>query len=226
MLTAELDSLTAVMSTHEALADENRTLRGLLDLRERAGPEYASATVTRPGTPGSEGVFHVDVGSDDGIEIGAPVVSVAGLVGVIREVRPGRSVGMDWSNPDFRASAMSADGSTYGMVENQKGRFTEEDRLILNGVAYNQAVLDDGIVVTSGLGGYFPRGIPIGRIDGLADAEGEWRKSYFLRPMVHPGSALHVLVLRVSAAETDVSEVWAVPDSVTPDSLRVNGAGS
>lgn len=222
LLTAELDSLTAEMSTHEALVDENRALRSLLELRARAGPEFLPATVSRPGTPGSESMFLVDLGSDDGIEVGAPVVSPAGLVGVIREVRAGRSVGMDWSHPEFRASAMSADGSTYGLVENQAGRFREEDRLVLNGVAYNQEVLNGGVVVTSGLAGVLPRGIPIGQIDGLADAEGEWRKSYFLRPMVHPGAATHVLVLR--ASDTDTTPVWA-PDSV-PGDPDGSGAGS
>jgi cell shape-determining protein MreC len=223
-LTAELDSLTAIVSTHSALIDENRILRSLLGLAERAGTSYLPATVLRSGTPGSESMFLVDVGFDDGVRRGAPVVSPRGLVGVIRDVRAGNSVGMDWSHPDFRASAMLADGTTYGMVESRRGRFREEDRLILNGIAYNQTVGAGIAVVTSGLGGVFPRGIPIGTVDGLADAQGRWRKSYWLRPMVVPGSATHVLVLR-GGAGSDVSAIWPSDSSLTREEAPAREPG-
>lgn len=212
-LQAIIDSLSAALSTQSALVDENRTLRALLEIAERAGPSYLPATVLRPGTPGSESMFFVELGFRDGIAQGAPVVSPAGLVGVIREARRTNAVGMDWTHPEFRASAMLADGSVYGLVENRPGRFREEDRLLLNGIPYNEEVAEGALVVTSGLGGVFPRGIPIGRIQALADEEGEWRKSYWLSAMVHPGGATHVLVLRDDAG-ADITEVWAA-DSVS-----------
>ena len=207
VLTAQLDSVSAVLSTHAALLDENRTLRDLLALSERAGPSYLPANVLRPGTPGSESMFLVDVGSDDGIRQGSPVLSPRGLVGVIREVRRRSAVGMDWSHPDFRASAMFVDGSTYGMVENRPGRFREEDRLILNGVAFNQVVRPGMAVVTSGLGGLLPRGIPIGIVDSIADAQGTWLKSYWLEAAVELGAATHVLVL-TDGNGVDVTDIW------------------
>jgi len=219
-LMALVDSLSGVYSTHSALLNENRTLRTLLELADRAGPSYKPATVLRPGTPGSESMFLVDVGEDDGIRRGSSVVSPRGLVGVIREVRPQNAVGMDWTHPDFRASAMLADGSAYGLVENRRGRFREDDRLLLNGVAYNQEVAPGALVVTSGLGVY-PRGIPLGRIDEVNDEEGSWRRSYWLVPMVEPGSATHVLVLTPEVVD-DVFEVWS-QDSVPPtDSVEAD----
>ena len=205
-LVSLVDSLSASLSTHSVLAGENETLRELLDLRERAGPDYLPATVLRPGTPGSESMFLVDVGAEDGVEQGAAVIGPTGLVGVIREVRPGNSVGMDWTHPDFRASAMTVDGSTFGLVENRPGDFREDDRLVLNGVGYNEGVARGELVVTSGLG-RFPRGIPIGTVDEVADEEGAWRKSYWLIPQVQPGAATHVLVLRADP-EADISEIW------------------
>lgn len=216
-LQALIDSLSSALSTQSALVDENRTLRALLEIAERAGPSYLPATVLRPGTPGSESMFFVELGSRDGIAQGAPVVSPEGLVGRISEVRRVNAVGIDWTHPDFRASAMLADGSVYGLVENRPGRFREEDRLLLNGIPYNEEVAEGALVVTSGLGGVFPRGIPIGRIQALADEEGEWRKSYWLSPMVHPGGATHVLVLRGDAG-ADITEVWAADSVAGPGS--------
>jgi rod shape-determining protein MreC len=152
-------------------------------------------------------MFLVDVGARDGVVEGAPVVSARGLVGRILEVRERNAVGMDWTHPDFRASGMLANGGTYGLVENARGAFREEDRLLLNGTAYHEAVPQGSLVVTSGLGGVFPRGIPVGRIDATAEVQGSWRKSYWLRPMVDAGSVTHVLV-ETAAGGTDVTDLW------------------
>lgn len=206
-LQATVDSLSAVMSTHQAVEDENRTLRALLELRERAGPTYVPATVNRPGTPGSESTFLVNVGTRDGVLAGAPVVSPTGLVGVIREARSTNSVGIDWTHPDFRPSAMLADGSAYGLIESRRGAFREEDRLLLNGIPFYEEVDSGQAVLTSGLGGVFPRGIPIGTVVEVAETEGTWRKAYFLQPIAEPAAATHVLVLAAGSGD-DASLAW------------------
>jgi rod shape-determining protein MreC len=207
VLQGEVDSLTAVLSTQSAVSAENRELRELLGLAERAAPSYRRATLIRPGTPGSESMFILDVGSDDGVEMYAPVVNARGLVGRVREVRARSSVGIDWTHPDFRAGAMLEDGSAYGMAENVRGEFREEDRLVLNGTAYHESLPNGARVLTSGFGGTYPRGIPIGVIDGTAEVEGTWRKSYWLRPSVEPAAVTHVLVATRGAPE-DVAPIW------------------
>jgi rod shape-determining protein MreC len=206
-LQSELDALSAAAATQAALADENRTLRDLLGLAERAGPAFVATTMMRPGTPGSESMFLVDVGLDDGVFEGAPVVGARGLVGVIREVRGRSAIGMDWSHPDFRASAMLADGTTFGIVENVRGDFREQDRLLLNGTAYHESVREGALVITSGLGGLIPRGIPIGTVESTAEVQGTWRKSYWLRPAVEPGSVTHVLV-ETAGGPGDLTSLW------------------
>jgi rod shape-determining protein MreC len=223
-LQTELDSLTVVASTQAAILHENRELRELLGLAERAGPYFRPATVLRPGTPGSESIFLVDVGARDGVQEGAPVVSARGLVGRIVEVRETNAVGIDWTHPDFRASAMLAEGSMFGLVENVRGEFREEDRLMLNGTAYHERAPEGGLVVTSGLAGLMPRGIPVGRIDATAEVQGRWRKSYWLRPMVDPAGVTHVLVEIASGEGQDVSHLWPA-DSTAVEPGHGDGTG-
>ena len=163
--------------------------------------------MNRPGTPGSESTFLVNVGTRDGVAAGAPVVSPAGLVGVIREARTGNSVGIDWTHPDFRPSAMLADGSAYGLIESRRGDFREEDRLVLNGIPFYEQVDSGQAVLTSGFGGVFPRGIPIGTVLDVAEVEGTWRKAYFLQPITEPAAATHVLVLATGSGD-DASAAW------------------
>ena len=214
VLRAQLDSLSATVSSQAGLLDENQTLRDLLDLAERGETSFRPATVLRSGIPGSESMFFLDLGSRDGIENGAPVVDRHGLVGRILEVRQEISVGMDWTHPDFRASAMLQDGGTYGIVENRRGAFREEDRLVLNGTAYYETAPDNTLVLTSGLGGVFPRGIPIGRIAGIEEVQGQWRKAYRLQPMVEPGSVTHVIVF-TGIVPNNLDRLWSA------DSLRI-----
>jgi len=206
-LMRQLDSMTALSSTRAVLVEENRDLRELLGLADRAEPSFLPATVLRPGTQGSERFFFVDVGRAHGIYEGAPVVTQDGLVGKILDVREEISSGMDWTHPDFSASAMLQDGSMFGLVENRRGDFREVDRLVFDGTAYNEEALPGTVVLTSGFGGVYPQGIPIGVVDEVEGTQGRWRKSYYLRAMVQPGAVRHVLVTR-RPAEADVSALW------------------
>ncbi len=228
VLTEQIDSLTRHLATHAALQDENRTLRSLLGLAERAGDEYRPATLVRPGTPGSGSMFFVDVGSQDGIRAGSAVVGPKGLVGVIREVRARDAVGMDWTHPEFGLGAMLEDGSAFGLVKNVPGDFREDDRLLLNGVPANLDVPAGTSVVTSGSGGVLPRGIPIGTVAGLETEEGGWRRAYWVDAHVAPGEATHVLVITRTVSE--VGEAWSLEPpgipSQLPDSAQSAGPNS
>jgi rod shape-determining protein MreC len=223
-----VDSLAAIVTTQSVLVEENQTLRRLLTLSERLGPRFISAAVLRPGTPGSESVFLLDVGERDGVHTGAPVISPEGLVGVVRDAGATTSVGIDWTHPDFRASAMVVGTDVYGIVENRRGAFREEDRLVLTGTAYNEVLLEGSDVVTSGLGGVYPRGIPIGTVNEVAEYEGTWRKTYWLRPRVLPGSVTHVLVPVGDANEDEVVWPSGEEESVDPIDVgvsRTSGSG-
>lgn len=236
-LQMRFDSVVGVLANQTTLAEENARLRSLLDLSDRAVPEYRAANVTRPGTQGSESMYLLDIGQADGVRMDSPVVSRNGLVGVVREVQGASAVGVDWTHPDFRVSAMTIDGEIYGMIEPRRGDFREEDRLLLNGVPYHTTLDEGTLVVTSGLGGIYPRGIPLGHVHSLAEAEAGWRRSYWIEPAVRPGSVTHVLVAvepgeeeqpRLSGGSpaepaeadggevVDRSELWE-PDSLLPE---------
>lgn len=245
-LQAERDSLVAVLSNQVTLAQENRRLRNLLGLRRRLGTGYVSARVLRPGTRGSESMFLLDAGRGAGIVTGAPVITGDGLLGVVREVREDGAIGMDWTHPDFRSSAMDVDGRAFGIVEPRRGDFREEDRLALVGTPYHTQLDDGTLIVTSGRGGVYPRGIPIGSVDGVAEAQGGWRKTYWVRPAVAVGSVIHVLVstgrdtvpadltpamvpdsvLQSDSARAEPDTTGPAPDTAPPGSVGADTASS
>jgi rod shape-determining protein MreC len=193
-LRAQRDSLLAVVAAQSSLAEENRQLREILGLRNRTSASFVPAELVRVGTPGGESSFLLDVGREDGVVEGSPVIAAGGLLGMVREVGATSSQAIDWSHPDFRASAMTADGETYGMVQSRRGLYRELDRLALVGAPFHSDVEPGTRVVTSGRGGVYPRGILLGTVVGVEEAEPGWLKTYIVRPAVRPESATHVLV--------------------------------
>jgi len=196
-----VDSLTLELQARTTLDEENRRLRDLLVLADRLPRGWLAAEAVRPGLQASEGIFYLDVGPDEGVKTRAPVVTREGLAGVLRTVETrSQAEGMDWSHPEFAASAMSEDGLTYGIVEARRGAFREQDRLVFLHTPFN-TVLDSGThILTSGRGGVFPRGIPIGRIESVIEEEGGFERNYLVTPFVEPGEMTLVMVER---ADTD-----------------------
>jgi len=196
-----LDSLTGLMTAREALSEENRRLRALLGLQARTGRELEATTVVRSGTSGSESVFLLDRGTDNGVFPGAAVLVAEGLVGMVREASSRRAIGIEWTHPDFRASAMTEDGLVYGIVEPVPGSYREEDRMLFNGAPYSADIPAGTAIVASGRGGVYPRGLPIGIVDTVAREDEGWRKAYWLIPAVNPAAVTHVLVNRWTEEE-------------------------
>ena len=208
VLQKQLDSLASVLADQTTLGEENVRLRRLLDLSRRMSANYVAASVIRPGTPGSESMFLLDAGGVEGVVANAPVIMGRGLLGVVRESQDNNAVGMDWTHPEFRASAMTLDGAVYGIVQATPGLFREADRLLLDGIPFHQQLAPGTVLVTSALGGVYPRGIPIGTVLEEAEARAGWRRSYWLRPFVSPGEATHVLVLVRGEGPQDVTDLW------------------
>ena len=207
-LRAQRDSLVALVSAEATLGEENRRLRALLSLRARAGADFVPAEVIHIGLAGSESTFLINLGSRDGVKVGSPVLAPEGLIGIVREVQERTAQAIDWSHPDFRASAMSADGRVYGIVEARRGKYREEDLLALTGAPFHTDLQPGTPIVTSGRGTVYPRGIPLGVILGIEEADTGWRKSYLIRPAALPQAVTHVLVGLSAGAGSDLARLW------------------
>jgi hypothetical protein len=70
-----------------------------------------------------------------------------------------------------------------------------EGALEFRGVPYRDSVSVGTLVLSSGLGGVYPKGIPVGTVTGIVSEQAGWERVYRLLPAANPGSAAHVLVL-------------------------------
>lgn len=214
-LRAERDSLAAYLVGQAGLATENRELRDLLGLRQSLPPAFVPAEIVRIPGRSADGYFQLTAGSSQGVSAGAPIVAPSGLVGQVRSVDQSISFGFDWMNPEFRASAMTLDGQIYGIVEPRTGP-GGEPMLALTGTPRHVQLQPNTIIVTSGHGGVFPRGIPIGRVAAVEGRETSWQRNYLIRPSVGPSEMTYVLVLGAphdALSGVDLARSWGIRPS-------------
>lgn len=229
-LRTERDSLRAIVAAQVTLGEENQRLRAILGLRARAAPQFRPAEVIRLGIAGAESSFLLDIGSEAGVVVGSPVLAADGLLGIVWEVDRHSAQAIDWTHPDFRASAMSADGAVYGLIEPRRGAFREADLLAMTNAPFHSEIRPGTRVVTSGRGAIYARGIPLGVVVGIEEADTGWRKSYLVRPAVRPEAATHVLVgvRKDLGGEGDLTPLWHIStpvDTLAPDTIANTGSG-
>lgn len=195
-LQAARDSAMLAAQSLGELAAENERLRALLALRSRTAVTTVPAEVLHQSVPTDGRTLLLGTGSDAGIKAGDPVISPEGLVGLLVSVGTRSSIAMTWAHPDFRVSAATEDGAVLGIVAPSANTTASETFLEFRGVAYRDTVATGTLVLSSGLGGVYPRGVPIGRVAGVRKEELGWERIYRLAPLANPGQLGHVLILR------------------------------
>jgi rod shape-determining protein MreC len=220
-LRSERDSFALGAAGLPELAAENARLRGLLGLGRRLEQGFVTAEVLHQAGVTDGMTLVLSAGRAEGVEPMAPVITSQGLVGIVRTVDRHSSVALAWTHPDFRASAVVERAQVYGIVAPLRGGRAGEV-MELRGVAYRDHLQPGTRVVTSGLGGVFPRGVPIGTVQGILSESAGWERTYLLRPAVHPAEASHVLVLLPSRAADTLTAAFT--DTVPADSARLGAS--
>lgn len=199
-VTAERDSSAYLAQFLPSIRAENERLRQLLRLTRRLNASYVPAEVLHQPQATDGRTLLLSAGSRHGVSPFNPVVSPEGLIGVVLSVSSRSSVAMSWAHPEFRVSAFTVGGNAFGVVApSTQGRYGE-GALEFRGVPYRDSVPLGTLVLSSGLGGVFPKGVPVGTVIGTVREEAGWERVYRLRPAANPGSATHVLVLVGSRA--------------------------
>jgi rod shape-determining protein MreC len=194
-VTAERDSAAYLAQFLPSLRAENERLRQLLRLSHRLTTSFVAAEVLHQPQATDSRTLLLSVGARQGVAPFNPVVAPEGLIGVILSVSRSSSIAMSWAHPEFRVSAFTVSGNAFGVAAPSIQGRNNEGALEFRGVPYRDSVPLGTLVLSSGLGGVFPKGIPVGTVIGTVREEAGWERVYRLRPAANPGSAAHVLVL-------------------------------
>ena len=139
---------------------ENTNLRELLQFK-LANPSYDMLAAEVIGHDPNNLLHYltIDRGSEDGLAVGMPVVTARGLVGRIDEVFPRTATVMLLTDPVSTVSALIQSSRATGMVQGEGRR-----GLTMRFVEQSEPVEKDDVVLTSGLGGTFPKRLVIGQV--------------------------------------------------------------
>jgi len=168
-LKLENQELIAQVVVLKDLKKENKTLRQALEIGFQK--EFKLALVQIISKDISQDFILIDKGSEDGISKNMPVITQQRvLVGKISEIYKNFSKVMLISNKEnsFDAKIQNEEKDISGVVKGQ-GNF----RILFDLIPREENLSQEDIVITSALGGIFPKGLLVGRIKEIKKSDVE-----------------------------------------------------
>lgn len=176
-LRKQIASLRSRVSTAEEGAAEAGRLRILLGMKPRIPYKVVAAPVlVRPATPWGE-TCTLGAGSARGVHPEAAVIAAGGLVGQVLTVTPGASQVLLIRDRRSSVACLTERTRAPGICSGQASEL-----LKMEYIPMSAAVKKGDIVMTSGDGGLFPKGLPVGAIVSVTDDP----QSHFKRALVRP----------------------------------------
>jgi rod shape-determining protein MreC len=188
----------------QAAENENKKLRGLVDLPEN--PAYPDGTkpltarvIARSPTVWSEAV-QIDAGSSDGVRVDQPVITNGGLAGKVTSVTGGTATVTLIVDASSSVSAQVLPDGKFGVVEPKVGNPND---MRLDFLDKKTKVEKGDMVITSGstdpkLKSLFPKGIPIGSVKRVDPDELDVYERIHIEPFADFKRMEFVQVLRAN----------------------------
>ncbi len=146
--------------TLEALAGENRQLRRLLDARERLPRKSMFAEILYSGRDPFSHKVVIDKGGKDGIQAGLPVIDDVGVIGQVTRVYPLLAEVTLITDKDHAIAVQVVRNGLRAILYGAGDGATLELRFM----AANADILNGDVLVTSGIDGTYPAGIPVAKV--------------------------------------------------------------
>jgi rod shape-determining protein MreC len=181
----------AALLRYQALEAENIQLRALLKMRQRldVNAQLVSIAYTER-DPFSRRIF-IDHGARNGIAPGQVVVDSVGVVGQIIRVHPWTSEVALITDKDQTVPVEDVRTGTRGVVFGMGYDGAVELRFM----PFNTAIRKDDRLVTSGIGGTYPPGLPVADVASVERNAGYMFARITCRPLAGVGRHKNLLVL-------------------------------
>jgi len=145
----------------QTAALDNAQLRELLNAAERNGLDVQLAPILDIDLDPTRQRLVLDAGSADDVHVGQAVIDAGGLMGQVIATTPAHSTVLLLTDPDHAVPVTVARNGVR-LIAYGRG-----DRLELRDIPLSAGVEVGDEIVTSGLGGRFPAGFPVGTIAEL-----------------------------------------------------------
>ncbi len=204
LLKARLDEFAQLSVERNILKDENDTFKKMLEIEESLSDYRMRSALVIHRTPDRWSEFiGINKGAEHGIERNMAVITSDGLIGKVQSVGQFSSTVQLLTDHDRtnRVSAMvHGDTPVFGFIE---GYDPESGMLLLKKVAMDAQIETDQLVLTSGLGGIFPRGLVIGTIRHIEPDEYGLTRNALVEPASDFYTLDYVIVIERTATSLE-----------------------
>jgi rod shape-determining protein MreC len=179
------------------LQSENSELRALLNAQQRVAPRARLVEIITINPEANQKRFVINQGTKNAVKVGQVVIDSNGLVGQISEVHERSAVVIVITDADHAVPVMDTRSGfrsiVYGQGDNQI--------LALANLTPSDDVKLGDVLVTSGVGGRFPAGIPVGVVNAFQQDAILTFLNADVTPFARLGYGRHMLLLEEYTAE-------------------------
>jgi len=211
---ARLQEMDRVTREIVELRRQNATLREQLDFAQSLPPDRVAAEVIARDTDNLFSTITINKGSRQGVRLGMPVVAyqgdMEGLVGKVFSVGPGASQVLPLYDPQCLVSGRLDSTRDEGLV---KGEGKDHGTVLLQYVkkTAKDAIQYGDLVVTSGLGGLYPKGINLGRVRDIKAMAYETSLEIEVEPIVNFDRLEYVFLIDEESSGASLPDTPGAP---------------
>lgn len=214
---AELTSQVAELSEAQQTATR---LESLLGLQSTYNLQSTAARIIGGSSDAWSRTVTIDKGTADGLEVGMAVCNSYGVVGQITEVSLNTSTVLLIFDESSGVSAMVQSSRAQGMLRGQA-----DGSLRLEYVSVDSEVSVGDIIVTSGIGGVFPKGLPLGTVSSVERSDNDVYYTIVVRTQASTENNEEVLVI-TALNDGQVATDAEVSEANAQDDVTTSGGGS
>jgi len=191
--------LRSRVASLEEARQENERLRALFGFVQTAKLEAVGARVIGRPTNSWERVITIDRGSADGVRVGMPVLATEGLLGQTISVTNHSARVRLITDARSGVAAMIQSNRAEGVV---KGSI--EGQVTLAFVSRETTVKAGDVIITSGMGGVYPKGLLVGEVTAASQTPSSLFQDIKIAPAADLLGLEEVVVLTGTAPPTQI----------------------
>ena len=123
----------------------------------------------------------LDKGSNDGISANDPVIYGNYVVGIVKKVHPSYCVVESIINPEVNISAIDSKTRETAYVTTT-AEYSLNGYCVMAGLSHTTAISPGGLILTSGIGGIYPKGLIIGTVTEVGESKYELSGYAVIKP--------------------------------------------
>ncbi len=190
LLKREIDALRMENDQYRELLTTHARLQKLLQFKKTIDrPVLAAQVIGRDPTGWFESVI-IDKGKSSGLKVNMPVVNARGVVGRLVSVSPNYAKVLLIIDQNSGVDSVIQRSRDKGIVKGLSSKICKLDYVVRT-----SDVAEGDLVVTSGLGRVFPKGLPVGKVVEVVNEPGDFFKHIKVRPMVDFSKLEELLVI-------------------------------